>query len=310
MEGKRVLVTGGAGFIGSNLALALAERNEVTVIDNLSTGRLENLGPLGKAVERADVRHLKAIPRDIDYVFHLAAFVSVPGSVLEPEVNDAVNVFGTQNVLSAAKEAGVEKVVFASSAAVYGEVPEDQLPVTEDMDLRPASPYAGAKMTAEDYCQLYNDMFGLRATSLRLFNVYGPRQDPGSDYAAVVPAFIGRLLDGKSPIIYGDGGQTRDLVFVDDVVAAFEAAAGSEASDGRAINVATGKGMSINELATAIVRAAGVDLEPVYEGPRPGDIRHSVASVDKAKKLLGWEAKVTLEEGIRLTYEWFASHRK
>ena len=304
MKGKKVLVTGGAGFIGSNLARSLSSDNEVMVLDDLSTGDLNNLEGVDHTFINADIRTVKTIPGGIDIVFHLAAYISVPGSVLEPARNDAINIIGTQNVLSAAKDAGVEKLVFASSAAVYGDVPEDQLPITEDMELRPASPYAGSKMTAEDYCSLYYNMFGLRTTVLRIFNGYGPRQNPDSPYAAAIPAFIKRVVAGEPPTIFGDGEQTRDFVFVGDIARAFELAAERKEADGQVINIASGSKTSVNRLVQDICRLAGVDLEPVHEEPRPGDIRHSVASVERAKKLLGWEATTPLSKGLKATMDW------
>jgi len=307
MKGKRVLITGGAGFIGSNLVHHLSKENEVIVLDDRSTGKMENLkGFKGRFIQQ-DIRKLEALPPGIDYLFHFAAYISVPGSVLEPEKNDSINILGTQTVLAAAKAAGVKKFLFASSAAVYGDVPETELPVQEDRDLRPASPYAGSKMTAEDYCLTYNDIFGLPTTVLRMFNVYGPRQDPKSQYAAVIPAFITRALKGQRPVIYGDGCQTRDFVFVGDVARAFEIAAENDRSDGQVINIASGKGTTVKELAQGVARAAKKKLEPTFKDPRPGDIRHSVASVEKAKKILRWETKVTLSEGLTKTVQYLAS---
>jgi UDP-glucose 4-epimerase len=300
MEGRRVLITGGAGFIGSNLVHHLCKKNKVIVIDNLSTGRMENLKGFDGEIIKEDVTELTDLPKGMDYVFHLAAYISVPGSVLEPEKNDSINILGTQNILVTAKKAGVKKLVFASSAAVYGDVPETGLPIAESRALMPASPYAGSKMTAEDYCLAYNDMFGLRTTVLRMFNVYGPRQDPNSQYASVIPAFIKRVSEGQRPIIYGDGTQTRDFVYVGDVVRAFELAAEDKGSDGHVLNIASGKGTSIKDLSREVVKAAGKRLEPVLKEPRQGDVKHSVASVDKAKKILGWAAGVPLSEGLGL----------
>jgi nucleoside-diphosphate-sugar epimerase len=184
-------------------------------------------------------------------------------------------------------------------------VPEDQLPITEETELRPASPYAGSKMTAEDYCSLYYNMFGLRTTVLRIFNGYGPRQNPDSPYAAAIPAFIKRVVAGKPPTIFGDGEQTRDFVFVGDVAKAFELAAERKEADGQVINIASGSKTSVNRLVQDICGLAGMDLEPVHEEPRPGDIRHSVASVERAKELLGWEATTPLSEGLKATMDWF-----
>jgi UDP-glucose 4-epimerase len=303
MEGRRVLITGGAGFIGSNLAHYLSKRNEVIVIDDMSTGRMENLKGFDGEIIKEDVTELTDLPKGMDFIFHLAAYISVPGSVLEPERNDNINILGTQNILVTSKKAGVKKLVFASSAAVYGDVPETGLPITEGRVLMPASPYAGSKMTAEDYCLAYNDMFGLRTTVLRMFNVYGPRQDPNSQYASVIPAFIKKVSEGQRPIIYGDGTQTRDFVYVGDVVRAFELAAENKGSDGQVMNIASGKGTSIKELSREVVKAAGKRLEPVLKNPRPGDVKHSVASVEKAKKILGWDARVPLSEGLGLVLE-------
>jgi len=301
MENKRILITGGAGFIGSNLAHHLSQRNEVIVLDDLSTGKMANLDGAKVRFIEGDIRTVPSIP-EVDFVLHLAAYISVPGSVLEPEKNDSINILGTQNILAMAKASGVKKLVFASSAAVYGDVAETELPVVEDRPLMPASPYAGSKMTAEDYCLTYNEMFGLRTTVLRMFNVYGPRQDPNSQYAAVIPAFIRRAIKGQRPIIYGDGTQTRDFIYVGDVARAFELAALTNKSDGQVINIASGQGTSVRALAQEVAKAAQKKLEPMFEDPRSGDIKHSVASASKAKRLLGWDTNVSLSKGLKLTY--------
>ena len=300
----RVVVTGGAGFIGSNLVEVLSGDNEVIVVDDLSTGDIRNIQCVEGDVTfvRGSVTDLNLLMRvfeDVDYVFHLAAIASVPGSIRDPITYNNVNVKGTLNVLMAARDCGVEKVVYASSSAVYGNTPE--LPKREDMLPDPLSPYAVTKLVGEYYCNVFNEVYGLKTVSLRYFNVYGPRQNPHSEYAAVIPKFIKRVLSGKPPVIYGDGEQTRDFIFVKDVVNATILAAKSNAEG--VYNIATGRKTSINDLAHMIMKLIDSNnpLKPVYDAPRAGDVRHSFGDISKARRDMGYEPRYSLEEGLMET---------
>lgn len=303
MKNKKVVITGGAGFIGSHLAEELAENNEVIVIDNLSTGKLGNIKHLiddEKIVfKKEDIRNLDFLKKEfegVDYVFHQAAVVSIPFSVENPVLTNEVNVNGTLNVLIAARDCNVKKVVYASSCAVYGDNPN--LPLKEDMLPKPLSPYASSKLAGEYYCEVFTEVYNLPTIVLRYFNVYGPRQDASSPYAAVIPKFIERIKKGKPPIIYGDGKQTRDFIYVKDVVKADIMAAESNATG--VFNIASGKETSIEELAMQIIKMTGKNnLKPVYDKPRPGDIKHSVADITKAKEKLGFYPEYSLEKGIK-----------
>lgn len=302
------VVTGGAGFIGSNLARALVGGNEVIVIDDLSTGHLENIQDLigDQSImfikgSITDLNLLKHTFKNVDYVFHQAAICSVPRSVKDPIKSNFANINGTLNVLVAAKDNGVKKVVYASSSSAYGDTPT--LPKTEDMKPCPLSPYAVSKLTGEYYCQVFSEVYDYPSVCLRYFNVYGPRQDPSSEYAAVVPKFITNVSLNKPPVIYGDGKQTRDFTFVEDVVQANFLAAESTARG--AFNIAGGKRITINELAQLIMGTMGKELDVVYEDPRPGDIMHSLADISKAKKELGYEPRFTLSKGLEETIQWF-----
>ena len=304
----KALVTGGAGFIGSNLVeKLLEEEHEVIVLDNLSTGKLENIK------EFRGRKHLKFIQGSItnlnlltelvegaQCVFHQAAIPSVQKSVENPLVTNEVNVNGTLNVLVAAKESKVEKVVYASSCAVYGD--SSELPIREGIKPDPKSPYAVSKLTGEQYCTTFSEVYGLKTVCLRYFNVYGPKQDPSSEYAAVIPRFITRVLANKPPIIYGDGTQTRDFIFVKDVVNANIVAA--ERGTG-VLNIASGRSISINELADKIIEMIGKKMEPVYEPPRPGDIKHSFAAIAQAGKELNYRPRFDLEQGLTETIRYF-----
>ncbi|MEA2076031.1 MAG: SDR family oxidoreductase, partial [Euryarchaeota archaeon] len=311
----------GAGFIGSNLAEELANRGtEVIIVDDLATGKMENITDLLKSAQVKFIKGsvtnlelLKSIFNDVDCVFHQAAIPSVQRSVENPRVTNEVNVNGTLNVLLAANECGVEKVVYASTAAVYGDSwapptsPQAQkglteLPKREDMKPNPKSPYAVSKLTGEQYCTVFGEVYGLKTVCLRYFNVYGPKQDPASEYAAVIPLFITRVLANKPPIIYGDGTQTRDFAFVKDVVHANILA--SERGEG-VFNIASGRRLSINELAYKIIGIISNDLKPVYVKTRKGDIRHSLADVSLAKEKLGYEYEYSLEKGLKETIEYF-----
>jgi nucleoside-diphosphate-sugar epimerase len=307
---QTALVTGGAGFIGSHLVEGLLERDyRVRVVDNLTTGDRANLSavwddPDFAFVER-DVRDresLRDAMADVDAVFHLAAYTSVPGSLEHPGKASDINCAGTANVIETARDAGADSLVLASSAAVYGsDVP---VPVSEDEIPEPDSPYASSKLYGEQIAEQIQAASSLETVSLRFFNVFGPRQDPSGDYAAVIPAFIDRMTDGERPIIYGDGEQTRDFVAVSDVVRATISAAESDAS-GVVCNVASGTRISINELVEVLNDVLETDLEPIYEDARPGDIRHSGAAIETAQSLLGYEPQSELADGLERTVEWF-----
>jgi len=300
MKNKSILVTGGSGFIGSNLAQALSAENQVKVIDDLSTGHFKNIQDLVdvKKIEFikgsiTDLDLLQSTFKNVDYVFHQAAIPSVPRSIKDPVRSNNANINGTLNVLIAAKDNGVKKVMYASSSSVYGDTPT--LPKKEDMLLTPLSPYAVSKLAGEYYCRVFTTVYDFPTVSIRYFNVYGPRQDPLGDYAAVIPKFICKIMQGESPVIYGDGGQTRDFTFVKDVVQGNILAA--ESRETGVFNIAGGKRISINELAKSIMKMCGNQLDIDYDDPLPGDVKHSLADIYKAKKKLGYEPKFNLNEG-------------
>lgn len=305
----RYIVTGGAGFIGSNLAEHLASDHEVIIIDDLSAGRRENIKPLLNHHPR--VRFIEGSITDLDLlvetfpgadgIFHQAAIASVPRSVEEPLATNQVNVTGTLNVLWAAKECDVPAVVAASTSAIYGDDPT--FPKRETMRATPLSPYAASKLANEYYGEVFSDLYGIRTVFLRYFNVFGPRQDPRSEYAAVIPKFIIRLLDGKPPIIYGDGRQTRDFIFVADVVRANILAMESDASG--VFNIAGGRRISLNDLAATLSAITGIHRQPLYEPPRPGDVRDSLAEISRAREAFGFSPRWTVDAGLRETVAWF-----
>jgi len=301
-----VLVTGGAGFIGSHIVRALLERGDhVRVLDNFSTGKRENLAGLDLELIEADLRDASRVTqacRGVETVFHQAAFVSVPQSMKEPVDCFDVNVTDTASLLQAAHKYGVRRVVFASSAAVYGD--SDAYPLSEETPLRPLSPYAASKSVDEIYGQLYTTSFGLEVVGLRYFNVYGPRQSPDSQYAAAVPIFIRRLLENKPITIFGDGGQTRDLIFVGDVARANLMAAAHPSAPGRVFNICTGQETRINDLIEILQDLFPSAPMPEFAEPRAGDIYRSIGSPQKAADLLGFRAGVSLAEGLRQTVEW------
>ena len=304
------LVTGGAGFIGSHIVRALLERGDkVRILDNFSTGKRENIVGLDAELFEGDIRDpeiLTASLLDVDLVFHQAAFVSVPQSMDVPNDCLDVNVNGTGMLLEAAQKAGVQRVVFASSAAVYGEA--DAFPLTEKVPPEPnLSPYAASKRVDEIYAQLFSQSFGLDVTALRYFNVYGPRQAPDSQYAAAVPIFISRMLANKAVTIYGDGGQTRDLIYVGDVVRANLMAASSPEAAGGIFNICTGRETSILNLVESLASIFPDAPPPIFDEPRAGDIYRSVGSADKAKETFGFEAKTMLIDGMSMTAEWMKS---
>ncbi len=300
----KAIITGGAGFIGSNLAEVLSRDNEVIIVDDLSTGNDANIRGFEIELVKGSVTDLdllRKIFKGADYVFHQAAIPSVPRSIKDPVSTNEANVTGTLNVLIAARDCSVKKVIFASSSSAYGDTPE--LPKREDMNPNPLSPYAVTKLIGEYYCNVFDEVYDLKTAALRYFNVYGPKQDPYSDYAAVIPKFIKRIQEGKPPIIYGDGNQTRDFTSVDDVVSANILAAESDAKG--VYNVATGKRITINELASVIMAIMGRDLDPIHEKPREGDVLHSLGDITKAKKDFGYAPGDKLEANLKETVKWF-----
>ncbi|MBN1280950.1 MAG: SDR family oxidoreductase [Candidatus Thermoplasmatota archaeon] len=312
MKDKSVVVTGGAGFIGSNLARALVKENRVVILDDLSTGHLQNIRDLidEHHVEFiqgsiTDIELLQKTFRDIDVIFHEAAIPSVPRSIKNPVASHLVNATGTLNVLMAAQDNGVQKVVYASSSSVYGDTPT--LPKKEDMTPCPLSPYAVSKLTAEYYCSVFSTAYELPTVSLRYFNVYGPFQDPLGEYAAVIPKFIMKLAHDEPPIIYGDGEQTRDFTFISDVVAANIRAADSPAVG--VFNVSGGERTSLNELTKILMKIYLKKIDIIYEQSRPGDIKHSLADISKAKQHLGYHPTYTLHKGLQETAQWFQHHQ-
>ena len=308
MINKKIVITGGAGFIGSNLAYKLASENQIIVIDDLSTGYQINIQDLIDknqieflTISITHLDELMNIFKDVDYVFHQGAIPSVPRSIKDPITSNHANIDGTLNVLVAAKENNVKKVIFASSSSVYGESPT--LPKKESMKPDPLSPYAVCKLAGEYYCNVFTNVYDLKTVCLRYFNVYGPRQDPTGDYAAVVPKFIKKILIDESPIIYGDGEQTRDFTYVDDAVQANIKAAESPACG--IFNVSGGKRITINTLARMIMEKIGKNIEIVHTDPRPGDIMHSLADISRAEKHFNYKPEIDLETGIMETIRWF-----
>lgn len=305
---KKAVVTGGAGFIGSHLAELLAERgHHVIILDDLSSGKKANVELLLKKTNVefilgsiTNLPMLQQLCKSVDFVFHQAAIPSVPKSVENPLASHEVNITGTLNVLLAARDSGAKKVIFASSCAVYGDT--STVPVREVMVPNPNSPYAVTKLAGEHYCEAFRRIYGLHSVCLRYFNVYGPRQDPNSQYAAAIPKFISRALDGNPPIIFGDGEQTRDFVFVKDVAEANIIAAQSDVFG--LFNIGSGTGISINKLTHLITKLVGNKLEPIHQEARAGDIKHSRADISKAKAL-GYKPKHDLEDGLGATVKWF-----
>jgi nucleoside-diphosphate-sugar epimerase len=307
----KALVTGGAGFIGSNLALALLARgHDVRLLDNFSTGHRANLEPLDAEVVEGDLRSYERVAAavgGVDVVFHQGALPSVPRSIQDPLTSTAVNVEGTLNVLLAARDAGVRRVVFASSSSVYGDAPG--MPRRESQPLAPLAPYAVSKLAAEQYCMVANRVYGVETVALRYFNVFGERQDPLSGYAAVIPKFIRMMLDGQRPTIFGDGQTSRDFTHVENVVEANLAAAVEPAAAGRVMNIAVGSSHTLNELVSTLQGLVDSELEPEYGPPRPGDVSESLADVSLARKLLGYEPRIGFEEGLQRTIAWIVEQR-
>ena len=308
---SNVLVTGGAGFIGSNLTAALLQRGHfVRILDDFSTGKRENLifdkdYPSSEVIE-GDIRDFstcqKAV-KGIEYVFHQAALPSVQRSIEDPETSNAINVGGTLNILLAAREEKVKRVIYASSSSVYGDTPT--LPKHEEMPPDPLSPYALQKYIGEQYCRLFYQLYGLDTISLRYFNIFGPKQDPNSLYSAVIPKFIDALLQGRPPIIFGDGEQSRDFTYIENVVQANLLAMSAEHLHGEAINIACGKRISLNQLLNVLKEILGSKLSPIYQEPRKGDVKHSLADIRKGKEIINYEPIVGIEIGLKKTVEFF-----
>lgn len=305
----KYLVTGGAGFIGSHIVETLVKRGDaVCVLDNLSTGKMENLVSIVDRIDfvEGDIRDLETCRRavaGVEHVLHQAALASVAGSVEDPLLTNAINVTGTLNMLIAARDFGVRSFVQASSSAVYGDDPI--LPKKEGNEGRPLSPYAVSKLVDEQYGQAFHALYGLATVSLRYFNVFGPRQDPFSQYAAVIPLFITKILKGERPVIYGDGEQSRDFIFVENVVQANIMAAESAAAAGEVVNIACGEGMTVNGLLEAVNEVLGTKVEATHTDPRPGDIEHSTADIRKARRILGFEPRVSFLDGLKETVAWY-----
>jgi len=302
------LVTGGAGFIGSHLAEELLRRgHRVRVADNLMTGKRTNLASI-KAAEflegdLADLAFAAQAVAGMEYVLHQAAIPSVPRSVEDPVTSNRANITATMNTLWAAKGAGVRRLVYAASSSAYGNTPT--LPKREDMPTNPLSPYALQKFVGEQYCRLFTNLYGFETVSIRYFNVFGPRQDPGSPYSGVISQFATALLAGRQPTIYGDGEQTRDFTYVANVVDGVLRACEASKANGEVINVATAGRISLNDLVRVMNRIIGSSVQPIYREPRAGDVRDSQADISKAKALLGYTPTVSLEEGLKLTLDWF-----
>jgi UDP-glucose 4-epimerase len=310
---QRYLVTGGAGFIGANLVEALLrEGKTVRVLDNLATGRLENIAPFLSQIDflESDIRDLDAVRQavsGVDVVLHQAALPSVPRSVADPLTSNQVNVTGTLNVLIAARDADVRRVVAASSSSVYGN--SAVLAKVETMPVEPLSPYAVSKLATERYCQAFTQVYGLPTISLRYFNVFGPHQDPASHYAAVIPKFIAMMLRGEQPTVYGDGLQSRDFTYIDNVVAANLLAAEAPESISGYFNVACGDRISLLELIERLNTILGTDLVARHEPARPGDVRDSQADITRVRETLGFAPLVSFDDGLRQTVEFFRGIR-
>ncbi len=302
------LVTGGAGFIGSNLVTALVERGEtVRVLDNFSTGHRANLAPVADRIElmEGDIRDPEQVRQAVagsDYILHQAALPSVPRSIADPLTSNAVNVTGTLTLLQAAREAGVKRLVQASSSSVYGDNPA--LPKQETMATRPMSPYAISKLAAEQYGRVFYQLYGFETVALRYFNVFGPRQDPGSQYAAVIPKFITAMLQSQPPTIYGDGRQSRDFTFIDNVVQANLRACTAPEAAGGVFNIACGERYSLLDLLAHLAELTGSPAEAHHTAPRPGDVPHSQADISLARAVLGYEPAMTFGEGLARTVAW------
>ena len=305
------LVTGGAGFIGSNIAERLVERgHNVGVLDNFATGKRENIEALIGRIQlfEGDIRDMDLVREAVEgihYVLHLAALPSVDRSVKDPVTSNEVNVNGTLNVLIAARDARVTRVVYAGSSSAYGNTPT--LPKREDTTPNPMSPYAAQKLMGEYYCKIFANIYDLETVALRYFNIFGPRQDPDSNYSAVIPRFIVGLSNGKPPTIFGDGWQSRDFTYIDNAVQATISAALAPRASGQVINVACGGKIALNQLVKKLGQIFQSDGSPVHTKPRPGDVRDSMADITKARKLLGYRPTVGIDEGLRRTVHFFTN---
>jgi nucleoside-diphosphate-sugar epimerase len=309
----RVLVTGGGGFIGSQVAQRLLhDGHDIRVLDNFSSGRRGNLLPVADEIElvEGDIQSYERVHtavRGCDLVVHQAALPSVPRSIQDPLTSNASNVIGTLNVLLAARDSGVGRVVCASSSSVYGA--NETLPKAEHLPAEPISPYAVGKLASEGYCRSFWEVYGLDTVALRYFNVFGPRQDPLSQYAAVVPIFINALLDGEQPVIYGDGNQTRDFTYIDNVIEGTTLALTARGIAGKVFNIAFGGGVTVNSLFELVRKLSGADIEPRFVESRPGEVRHSQADISRAARELGYHPAVSLQEGLSLTIEYYRRRR-
>ena len=301
---KKILITGGAGFIGSNIVKTLLEKGaKVRILDSFITGKRKNIEPFlnneNFELIEGDLRDYSTVRKStegVDYILHQGALPSVPRSIKDPVTTNNINVLGTLNVLKAAKESGVKRVVYASSSSVYGD--SKTLPKKEDMAVNPLSPYALSKYTGERYCQIFYQIYGLETVCLRYFNVFGPNQDPTSQYAAVIPKFINLIKNDEIPIIYGDGLQSRDFTYVENVVEANILACEREGIAGEVFNIACENSSTILQLVNLINKFLGKNVEPKFVESRPGDVKHSLASIEKAKLKLGYKPKVSFEEGL------------
>jgi UDP-glucose 4-epimerase len=305
----KYLITGGAGFIGSHIAEALAGKHEIVILDDLFSGKMQNLNSFKTSIRFVqgsvtDFPLLKEICTGADGIFHEAAIASVPRSINNPLATNDANITGTLNVLVAAKECGVRKIVFASSSSVYGDTPT--LPKREDMEPCPLSPYAVSKHAGEQYMKVFANLYGLKTVSLRYFNVFGPRQDPNSDYAAVIPKFITRILNDQSPVIFGDGKQTRDFTFVKDVVQANCKAMESTAEG--VYNIAYNQSIDLNALAHLIMEILGKKVPVLYDRPRAGDVLNSLADITRAKNVFNYVPEYTVKTGLQETIPWYTKH--
>lgn len=310
----KILVTGGAGFIGSHIGAALrAQGDTVRVLDDLSTGFERNIEAIGEGVEfvRGSVTDPETVAKAVDgcdYVYHEAALASVPRSVAHPDASNHANVTGTLNVLMAARDAKVKRLVYAASSSAYGDT--EVLPKVETMAVNPKSPYAVAKLAGEHYVSAFASCYGMETLSIRYFNVFGPRQDPNSPYAAVIPIFADALLEDRSPTIHGDGEQSRDFTYIDNVVSANLKALTAEKLSGEVVNVALGQRTTLNQLYAMLQDVIGSETPAEYGPTREGDVKHSEADISRAVKLLGYETLVSVEDGIRHTVDWYREFRK
>ena len=308
----KVLVTGGGGFIGSHLVdRILHDGNEVRVLDNFATGHRENLLELGGDVElvEGDIQSYERVHnavRGCELVFHLAALPSVPRSIQDPLTSTASNVTGTLNVLLAARDEGVRRVVFASSSSVYG--PQREFPQREEVAARPISPYGVSKLAAEGYCRAFTRVYGLETVALRYFNVFGPRQDPLSQYAAVIPKFITAVLRGQRPVVYGDGEQSRDFTYIANTVDGTVLAGSAEGAAGEIFNVACGEATTLNQLLAHITELVGKPVEATYTDSQPGDLSRSLADISRAREILGYEPAIDVRSGLEKTFVHLAGH--